>query len=138
MRDCKISSTLFDPASLRGFPDARVRSVGAEVPALTIEGDSLHGVKINAVKTAGVDHVIGRICSRTIEGSDAAVAAEMVQRALGAELIRRKISLLLDEAELIRGDHVVKVALAPADRAIALADAGKLGSNFKADVSAVA
>ena len=61
----------------------------------------------------------------------------MVKRALGTELIRRKIGLPLDEAEPIRSDHVVEVALAPTDGAVALADAGKLGSNFKTDASAV-
>jgi len=43
----------------------------------------------------------------------------------------------LDEAEPIRGDHVVEVALAPADGAVAFTDACKLGSNFKTDASAV-
>jgi len=62
----------------------------------------------------------------------------VVQRALGAELIRRKINLSLDEAEPIRSDHVVEVALAPTDGAVALADAGKLGSNLKTNASAVA
>lgn len=126
-----------DPASLRGLPDARVRGVGAQLPALPIEGNPLDGIKIDAVKTTGVDHVIGGIRSRTIERSNAAVAAEVVQRALGAELIRREISLPLDKAEPIRGDHVVEVALAPANRAIAFTHAAKLGSNFKTDASAV-
>jgi len=72
-----------------------------------------------------------------IEGSNAAVAAEVVQRALRAELIRRKISLPLDEAEPIRSDHVVEVALAPTDRTIAFTHAGKLGSNLETDASAV-
>jgi hypothetical protein len=65
------------------------------------------------------------------------VAAEVVQRALGAELIRRKIGLPLDEAESVRSDHVVEIALAPTNGAIALADAGKLGSDLKTDASAV-
>ena len=65
------------------------------------------------------------------------MATEVVKCAFGAELIRRKISLALDEAESIRGDHVVEVALAPTDRTVALADAGKLGSNLKTDASAV-
>jgi len=120
-----------------GLPDARVRGVGAQLPALPIEGNPLDGIKIDAFKTAGVDHVIGGIRSRTIEGGNAAVAAEVVKRALGTELIRRKISLPLDEAEPIRGDHVVEVALAPTDGAVALADAGKLGSDLKTDASAV-
>ena len=79
------------PSSLRWLPDACVRGVGAQFPALPIEGNPLDGIKIDAVKAAGVDHVIGGIRSRTIEGSNAAVAAEVVKRALGAELIRRKI-----------------------------------------------
>jgi len=79
------------PSSLRRIPDARVWGVRAQFPACAVEGNSFDGIKIDAVKTAGVDHVIGGIRSRTIEGSNAAVAAEVVQRALGAELIRRKI-----------------------------------------------
>jgi hypothetical protein len=62
----------------------------------------------------------------------------VVQRALGAELIRRKISLPLDQAEPIRGDHVVEVALAATDRTIAFTHACKLGSNLKTDAPAVA
>ena len=66
------------------------------------------------------------------------MTAEVVKRALGAELICRKISLALDEAESIRGHHVVEVALAPTDGTVALADASKLGSNLKTDALAVA
>lgn len=128
---------IFAVASLRRFPNSRVRGVGAQFPVLPIEGDPLDGIQIDAVEAAGVDHVVGGIRARAIEGGDAAVAAEVVQRALGAELIGRKIGLALDEAEPIRGDHVVKVALAPADGAVALADAGKFGSNLKMDASAV-
>jgi|SRR3990170_1137599 len=85
------SVCLQDHSSLRRFPDARVRGVEAQFPALPIEGNPLDGVEIDAVKAAGVDHVIGGIRPRTIKSSDAAVAAEVVKRALGAELIRRKI-----------------------------------------------
>ena len=122
---------------LRKLPDALVWCVRAQLPALPIEGNPLDGIKINAFKTAGVDHVIGRIRSRAIKRSNATVAVEVVKRALGAELIRRKISLALEEAKSIRGDHVVEVALAPADGTVALADASKLGSNLKADAPAV-
>lgn len=66
------------------------------------------------------------------------MATEVVKRALGAELIGRKIRLALDEAESIRGDHVVEVALAPTDRTVALADASELCSNLKTDALAVA
>ena len=85
------SVCLQDHSSLRRFPDARVRGVEAQFPALPVEGNPLDGIEIDAVKATGVDHVIGGIRSRTIERSNAAVAAEVVQRALGAELIRRKI-----------------------------------------------
>ena len=126
------------PSSLRRFPDARVRGVRAHLPALPIEGNPLDRIKIDVFKTAGVDHVIGGIRSRTIERSDAAVAAEVVKRALGAELIRRKISLPLDEMDPIRSDHVVEVALAPADGAVAFTHAGKLSANLEPNPSAVA
>jgi hypothetical protein len=66
------------------------------------------------------------------------VATEVVKRAFGAELIRCKISLALDEAESIRGHHVVEVALAPTDRTVALADASELGSNLKTDALTMA
>ena len=79
-----------------------------------------------------------RVRSRTIESSNAAVAAEVVKRAVGAELIRRKISVPLDEAEVIRGDHVVEIALSPTDGAVTLADTGELGSSLKTDASAMA
>ncbi len=61
----------------------------------------------------------------------------MVKRAHGNELIRSKISLPFDEAEPIRGDHVVEVALTPTDRTIAFAHACKLGSNLEPNASAV-
>ena len=108
-----------------------------QFPALPIEGNPLDRVKINAIKTTGIDHVVGRIRSWTIKGGNAAVAAEVVKRALGAKLIRRKISLPLDEAEPIRGDHVVEIALAATDRAIALAHACKLGANLEPHAPAV-
>ena len=123
---------------LRGSPDARVRSVRAQIPAFPIEANPLERVKVDAFKTAGVDHVVGGVRSRTIESSNAAVAAEVVKRAVGAELIRRKISVPLDEAEVIRGDHVVEIALSPTDGAVTLADTGELGSSLKTDASAMA
>jgi hypothetical protein len=135
---CRLGGFTGSEGGLRGLPDARVWGVGAQLPVLPIEGNPLDGIEIDAFKTAGVDHVIGGIRSRTIEGSDAAVAAEVVQRAIGAELIRRKISLPLDEAEPIRRDHVMEIALATADGAVALADAGELGSNLELNPSAVA
>ena len=73
-----------DYTCLRRFPDARVGGVGAQLPVLPVEGHPLDGIKIDAVKAAGVDHVIGGIRSRTIERGDTAVAAEVVQRTLGA------------------------------------------------------
>ncbi len=120
-REGTVDSPAESEARLLKLPDSRVRRIGTNLPAETIEGNSLDEIKIDALKTAGVDHVVGGIRSRTIEGSNAAVAAEVVKRALGAELIRRKISLPFDEAEPIRGDHVVKVALTPSDRTIAFA-----------------
>src|SRR5262249_58199443 len=61
-----------------------------------------------------------------------------MQRAPGTELIRRELGLSLNQAESVRGDHVVKVALAPADRAIALADARELGPDLELNAPAVA
>ena len=133
-----VDSPAESEARLLNLPDSRVRRIGTNLPAETIEGNPLDGIKIDALKTAGGDHVVGGIRSRTIEGSNAAVAAKVVKRAPGAELIRSKISLPFDEAEPIRGDHVVEVALAPADGTVAFADAGELGSNLELDPSAVA
>jgi hypothetical protein len=119
-------------------PNSRVRRIETNLPTQAIEANSLQGVEIDAFETARVNHVVRRVRARTIEGSDAAVAAEVVKCALGAELIRRKIGLPLDEAEPVRGDHVMEIAFAPTDGAVTLAETGKLGSNLKTDASAVA
>lgn len=71
-----------------------------QLPTLAIEENPLDGVEIDAVEAASVDHVVVGIRARTIEGGNATVATEVVKRAFGAELIRRKISLALDEANL--------------------------------------
>lgn len=61
----------------------------------------------------------------------------MTIRAPSDELISLKISFPLDDTEPSGGDHVVELTLAPADGTVALADAGKLGSNLETDASAV-
>src|SRR5262245_5762098 len=90
---CSEGALHWRPEQLRELPDARVRGVRPQLPALPIEGDTLDEIQVDAFETTGVDHVVGGIRSRTIEGGNAAVTAELVKRALGAELIRRKISL---------------------------------------------
>src|SRR5262249_1572345 len=119
-------------------PDPRIRSIGAKLPPLPVEGHSLHGVEVDALEAPRVHHVVGRIGARPVERRNAAVAAEVMQRAPGTELIRRELGLSLNQAESVRGDHVVKVALAPADRAIALADARELGPDLELNAPAVA
>ena len=66
------------------------------------------------------------------------MAAEVMKRALDAELIRREVVLALNQAESVGRDHVVKVAFTPADRAIALAHPRELGSNLKLHAATVA
>src|SRR5262249_15845084 len=93
---------------------------------------------VDAFEASRVHHVAGWIGARAIEGRDAAVAAEVMERAPGAELVRRELGLALQEAEAVRGDHVVQVALAPADRAIGFADTGELGPDLELNAPAVA
>jgi hypothetical protein len=62
----------------------------------------------------------------------------MMERTPSAELIRRKVVLTLNETESIWRDHVVKVALTSADRAITFAYPRELRSNLELDAATVA
>jgi hypothetical protein len=55
----------------------------------------------------------------------------MMKRSARTELIGRKSLVSLDETKSIWRDHVVKVTLTPADRAVAFADPRELGSNLE-------
>jgi hypothetical protein len=66
------------------------------------------------------------------------MTTEMMERTPSAELIGRKIVLTLNETESIRRDHVVKIALTSADRAIAFTYPRELGSNLELDAATVA
>ncbi len=120
-------------AHLLNLPDSLVRRIGTNLPAEAIEANSLQRVEINAFETARVDHVVLRIRARTVEGSDTAVAAEVMDRSPCAKLVRRKSFLSLHETESIWRYHMVEVTLTPADRAIAFAHPRKLGANLELD-----
>lgn len=122
---------------LGGLPDPFVGGIRTRLPAQPIEGNAFQGIEINVLEAARIDHVVRRVSSRTVKGRDTAVATEVMESTLGPELIRGEVRFSLDEAELIRGDHVVQVTPAPADRAIAFADTCKLGSNLELNTSAV-
>lgn len=109
------------------LPDSRVRRLGTTLPAETIEANSLQGVEIDILQTTCVHHVVRRIGAWTVEGSDTAMATEVMERTPCPELIRRKVLLSSDEAEAIWRYHVMEVTLPTADRAIAFAYPGKLG-----------
>ena len=113
------------------LPDSRVRRIGTSLPAEAIEANSLQGVQIDAFKTACIDHVVRRVGARAVEGSDTAVATEVMERTTRAELICRESFLSLQETESIWRYHVMEVALTLADRAIAFAHSRKLGSNLE-------
>jgi hypothetical protein len=124
--------------SLLNLPDSRVRRIGTSLPAEAIEANSLQGVQIDAFETARVDHVVRGVGARTVEGSNTAVATEVVECTTRAELIRRKGFVSLHEMESIWRYHVMEVALTLADRAIAFAHPRKLGSNLELDATAMA
>jgi hypothetical protein len=113
------------------LPDSRVRRIRTDVPAEAIEANPLQGVEIDAFETACVYHVVRRIRARAVEGSDTAMATEVMESAPHAELIGRNVLLSSDETESIWRYHVVEVTLPTADRAIAFAYPSKLGSNFE-------
>jgi hypothetical protein len=119
-------------------PDSRVWCIGTNLPTEAIEANALQGVQINAFEAPRVDHVVLGLRARTVEGGDAAVAAEVVYRTPSTELICRQGVLSLQETESIRRDHVVEIALTPADRAIALAHPRKLGSDLELDPTTMA
>jgi hypothetical protein len=119
------------------LPDSRVGRVRTSLPAEAIEANSLQGVQIDAFETARVDHVVRGVGARTVEGSNTAVATEVVERTPRAELIRRKGFLSLHELESIWRYHVMEIALALADRAIAFTHPRKLGSDLELDATAV-
>ncbi|HYY26201.1 MAG TPA: hypothetical protein VE689_11945 [Candidatus Udaeobacter sp.] len=66
------------------------------------------------------------------------MTTEVMERTPSAELIRRKVVLTLNETESIWRDHVVKVALTSADRAITFAYPRELGSNLELNATTVA
>ena len=119
-------------------PYPRVRRIRTNLPVEAIELHSFQPVQINALETARLNHVVLGLRARTIEGCDPAVATEVMECSARTELIRCKSLLSLDETESIGRDHVVKVALTPADRAIAFADSCELGSNLELDPTTMA
>ena len=89
------------------------------------------------------DPAIGKVYSLIPDSDErdvnnAAKAAEVMQRALRAELVRRQRVLPLQKTKSIRRHHVVEVSLTPADRAIALAHTGKVCPDFELDLTAMA
>ena len=96
-------------------PNPSIRRIGMALPAETIETYSLQSVKVDAFQTARIDHVIFGVCARTIEGSDAAMTTEVVERASGSEPVRRQNILSADKTESIWRDHVMEVSLTLAD-----------------------
>jgi hypothetical protein len=96
-----------------------------------------HGAEVDVIETAGVHHIIVGVRSRAVKGRDAAVTTELMPRPLRTEPIGREILLSLEEAKAVRGNHVVEIALAPADGAVAFADSGEIGPNLEPNPPAV-
>src|SRR5262249_35774425 len=83
-------------------PDPRIAGVGAELPALPVEGHTLHGAEVDALEAARIHHVVGRIGARAVERRDAAVGPPTIglHRAPGSPL-RTRIMMPLAHASLV-------------------------------------
>src|SRR5262245_59603132 len=114
-----------------------MRCIWTTLPTLPVEPNALQTIQIDALQTPCVDHVVRRVRARAVERRCPAEAAELVECPLSTELVRHKGILALEKAESIGRDHVMKVTLAAADRAIAFANAVKVGSNLELHAAAM-
>src|SRR5206468_7585316 len=119
------------------LPDAGVGRVRAELPAAPVEVFDADAVDIHAVDAAHVDHELPRIGSRTIEGRDGAMTAELVASGQRPELIGLDFVGTRHEPEALRRDEMMQVTLFAADRAVALARSFEVRKDLETHAAAV-
>lgn len=126
------------PCRLRLTPRARVRGVSAGSPASAVEVLDLQRGQVHAIEAADIHVVPFGMSPRAVEARDAAVAAEVVTRLHGPELVGREIVAAGKQAEALRGNLMVEVSQPRADGTVALACPREVGRDLEADTPAVA